>query len=365
MKHLISVLIFSLAAALAYPCPADTAERLLNIYNWSDYVDPKVLDDFTKETGIKLIYDTYDSNETLETKLLAGRTGYDIVAPSGTFLQRQIQAGLYRKLDQTKLPHLSNLWPEIMTRLAVYDPGNQYAVAYMWFTTGIAYNVDKIKERLGDTPINSWDLIFKPENLKKVADCGVYVLDSPEDLFSVALNYLKLDPNSKKREDLRRAAELLKGMRRNVKKFHSSEYINALANGDICLAVGWAGDAFQARDRAREAGNGVDIAYVIPKEGTLMTIDSFAIPKDASHPDEAYAFIDYLLRPEIAARNTRITNFASGVLAAQSFTSKEVADNKAIYPDAETMKRLFTVTGFDQATQKLVTSEWTQIKTGR
>jgi putrescine transport system substrate-binding protein len=363
MKKLVSVLIFLLAAVLAQPCAA--AERILNIYNWSDYVDPKVLDDFTRETGIQLVYDTYDSNETLETKLLAGRTGYDIVVPSGTFLQRQIQAGLYQKLDQKKLPHISSLWPEIMTRLSVYDPGNQYAIAYMWFTTGIAYNVDKIKERLGDVPINSWDIVFRPENLKKVADCGVYVLDSPEDLFSIALNYLKLDPNSKKREDLRRAAELLKVMRRNVKKFHSSEYINALANGDICLAVGWAGDAFQARDRAREANNGVDIAYVIPREGTLMSIDSLAIPKDAQHPDEAYAFIDYLLRPEVAARNTRITNFASGVLAAQSLTSKEIAENKAIYPDAETMKRLFTVTSFDQPTQKFVTSEWTQIKTGK
>jgi putrescine transport system substrate-binding protein len=235
----------------------------------------------------------------------------------------------------------------------------------MWFTTGIAYNVDKVKERLGDTPITSWDLIFKPENLKKFADCGVYVLDSPEDLFSIALNYLKLDPNSKKPDDLRRASDLLKLMRRNVKKFHSSEYINALANGDICVAVGWAGDAFQARDRAREAGNGVNITYVIPKEGTLMSIDTLAIPKDAPHPEEAYAFLDYLMRPEIAARNTRVTNFASGILAAQSLTAKEIAENKAIYPDVDTMKRLFTVTGFDQATQKFVTSQWTQIKTGR
>jgi putrescine transport system substrate-binding protein len=366
MKNLISILVFLLAALFAHPHATVAAERVVNIYNWSDYVDPKVLEDFTRETGIKVVYDTYDSNETLETRLLAGRTGYDLVAPSGTFLQRQIQAGLYQKLDLTKLPHHSELWPEVMKRLSVYDPGNQYAVAYMWFTTGIAYNVDKVKERIGDAPVNSWDLIFKPENLKKFADCGVYVLDSPEDLFSIALNYLKLDPNSKNPRDLLRASEeLLKTMRRNVKKFHSSEYINALANGDICLAVGWAGDAFQARDRAREAGNGVNIDYIIPKEGTLMSIDALAIPKDALHLEEAYAFLDYLMRPEVAARNTRVTNFASGVLAAQALTAKEIADNKAIYPDADTMKRLFTVTSFNQATQKIVTSQWTQIKTGR
>jgi putrescine transport system substrate-binding protein len=370
MKKRVSVLLIArlaalLAGILASALAAGAEERLLNIYNWSDYVDPKVLEDFTKETGIKVVYDTYDSNETLETRLLAGKTGYDVVVPSGTFLQRQIQAGLYQKLDKAKLPNASNLWPEIMARLAVYDAGNQYAVAYMWFTTGIAFNVEKAKERLGTMPINSWDIIFKPEILKKFADCGVYVIDSPEDLFAVALNYLKLDPNSKKREDLRRAADLLKVMRRNVKKFHSSEYINALANGDICLAVGWAGDTFQARDRAREAGNGVDIGYVIPKEGTLMSIDSIVIPKDAPHPDAAHAFIDYLMRPDVAARNTVVTHFASGVLAAKNLVAKEIADNEATYPNAETMKRLFTVTTFDQPTQKFVTSEWTQIKIGR
>jgi putrescine transport system substrate-binding protein len=365
MKNVISMLVVSTLALLAGICAAGAAERVVNVYNWSDYIDPKVLEDFTKETGIKVVYDTYDSNETLETRLLAGKTGYDVVVPSGTFLQRQIQAGLYQKLDKTKLPNAKNLWPEIMTRLAVYDPGNQYAVAYMWFTTGIAYNVDKAKERIGEAPITSWETLFKAENLRKFADCGVYVLDSPEDMFAVALNYLKLDPNSKKTDDLRRAAEQLKLMRRNVKKFHSSEYINALANGDICLAVGWAGDSFQARDRAREADNGVMLNYVIPKEGTLMSIDTIAIPKDAPHLDEAYAFIDYLMRPEIAARNTHVTNFANGVLAAKGLAPKEIAENEAIYPNAETMRRLFTVTSFDQPTQKLVTSQWTQVKTGR
>jgi putrescine transport system substrate-binding protein len=344
---------------------AQGAERVVNIFNWSDYIDPGVLEDFTRETGVKVVYDTYDSNEILETRLLAGNAGYDVVVPSATFLQRQIKAGVHRPLDKSKLKNIDNVWPEIAQRLQRYDPGNAYAVDYMWFTTGIAFNVAKIKERIGDKPITSWDQVLKPENLRKFADCGVYVLDSPEDLFSITLNYLKLDPNSKEPGDIRRAADLLSGLRRHIKKFHSSEYINALANGDICLAIGWAGDSFQARNRAREAANGVEIAYVIPQEGTLMSLDSLAIPKDAPHPDEAHLFIDYLLRPEVAARNTKVANFANGVGASRPLVEKEIADNPAIYPDAATMKRLFTVTAPDQPIQKIVTREWTRVKTGR
>lgn len=345
--------------------PAEAADRTLNVFNWSDYIDPTVLEDFTRETGIKIVYDTYDSNEILETRLLAGNSGYDVVAPSATFLQRQIKAGVYQPLDRSKLPNLKDVWPDIATRLSRYDPGNAHAVNYMWFTTGVAYNVAKIKERIGDKPIASWEQVLKPENLRKFADCGVYVLDSPEDLFSIALNYLKLDPNSKEPSDIRRAADLLSGLRRYVKKFHSSEYINALANGDICLAIGWAGDSFQARNRAREAANGVDIAYVIPQEGALMSLDNLAIPKDAPHPNEAHVFIDYLLRPDVAARNTKVTNFANGVQASRPLVDKEIADNPAIYPDQTTMKRLFTVTAADQPAQKLITREWTRVKTGR
>lgn len=339
-------------------------DKVVNVYNWSDYIDPKVLEDFTKETGIRVVYDTYDSNEVLETKLLAGKTGYDVVVPSGTFLQRQIQAGVYQKLDKSLLPNMKGLWPDVMQHLAVYDPGNQYAVDYMWFTTGIAYNVDKAKERLGDHPPDSWDTVFKSDNLKKFADCGVYVLDSPEDLFTPALKYMGLDPNSKNPSDIRKAAELLGHMRPYVKKFHSSEYINALANGDICLAVAWAGDSFQARNRAREAGNGVDINYVIPKEGTLMSLDTLAIPKDAPHVKEAHEFINFLMRPDIAARNTNVTNFANGVVASIPLVDKNVFDNKSIYPDADVFKRLFTVTSYDAATQRIVTREWTRVKTG-
>lgn len=345
--------------------PASAADKVVHVYNWSDYIDSKALDEFTRETGIKVVYDTYDSNEILETKLLAGRTGYDVVVPSATFLQRQIQAGVYQPLDTSKVPNAKGLWPDVMKRLAVYDPGNRYAINYMWFTTGIAFNAEKVKSRLGNRPVDSWDIIFKPENLKRVADCGVYVLDSPEDLFAVALRYLGLNPDTKKPEDLRRAAALLSQMRPNIKKFHSSEYINALANGDICMAVGWAGDSFQARNRAQEAKNGVNVSYVIPKEGTLMSLDSFAIPKDAPHLAEAYAFIDFMLRPEIAARNTSVTNFANSVIDSKPFIEKEVATNPAIYPDAATMARLFTVAPYDAQTQRVVTREWTRVKTGK
>jgi putrescine transport system substrate-binding protein len=357
--------LFVLPLLLCLIGPALAEDKVVNVFNWSDYIDPKVLDAFTKETGIKVVYDTYESNELLETRLLAGHTGYDVVVPSATFLQRQIAAGLLLPLDPGKLPNLKNVSPEIAARLAAYDPGNKYAVDYMWFTTGIAYNVAKAKERLGTTPITSWDLVFKPELLRKFADCGIYVLDSPEDMFTVALRYLKLDPDSKNPNDLKRAADLLTVMRKSVKKFSSADYINALANGDICLAVAWAGDSFQARNRAREARNGVDIAYVVPGEGTLMSLDSVAIPRDAPHPDEAYRFIDFLLRPENAARNTQITNFANPIPASKPLIDKDITGNPSIYPSDATMKTLFTVTPYDGPVQKFVTREWTRIKTGR
>ena len=354
-----------LALLLCLGGTARAADDVVNVFNWSDYIDPKVLDAFTKETGIKVVYDTYDSNEVLETRLLAGHTGYDVVVPSATFLQRQISAGVLLPLDPAKLANLKNLSPEIEGRLASYDPGNRYAVDYMWFTTGIAYNAAKAKERLGEAAIASWDVVFKPELLRRFADCGIYVLDSPEDMFTVALRYLKLDPNSKNLNDLRRAADLLATMRKSVRKFSSSDYINALANGDICLAVGWAGDSFQARTRAREAGNGVDVAYVVPNEGTLMSFDTLAIPKDAPHPANAYRFIDFLLRPDNAARNTQITNFANPVSASKPLIDRDITSNPSIYPDEAVMKTLFTVTPYDAAVQKFVTREWTRIKTGR
>lgn len=359
-KHLVALLA-CIAVAIA---PARAKERVVNIFNWSDYIDPGVLEDFTRETGVKVIYDTYDSNEMLEARLLAGSTGYDIVAPSATFLERQIKAGVLKPIDRRRLANAANIWTEIDGKLSHYDPGSAHAVNYMWYTTGVAYNVEKVQQRIGK-PITSWDQVLRPENLKKLADCGVYALDSPEDIFAITLNYLKLDPNSKKPEDITRAANHLAGLRRYIKKFHSSEYINALANGDICVAIGWAGDSLQARNRAREAGADVEIAYVAPSEGTLMSLDNLAIPIDAPHLNEAYLFIDYLLRPDVAARNTKATNFANGVGPSRALIEKAVADDPAVYPSEATMRRLFTVTAPDQATQKLMTRLWTTVKTGR
>ncbi len=344
---------------------APAQERVVNVYNWSDYIDPKMLEEFTQQTGIKVVYDTYDNNEIVETKLLAGRSGYDLVVPSGPFLQRLIKAKIFRPLDKEKLPNIGNLWPEIMQRLAVFDPGNQHAIDYMWGTTGLGINVKKVRERLGDIPLNTWDLLMKPELSSKLKDCGIYVLDSPEDLFPGILSYLGLNPDSKREEDLKRAGDALFRIRGNVQKFHSSEYINALANGDICLAVGYSGDVLQARSRAEEAKNGQEITYVIPREGALMWFDAFAIPADAKNIDEAHEFLNFMMRPEVAAANTNFVSYASGNLAAKPLVDPEILNNPGVYPDEETFKRLFTNTAYDNRTQRTVTRLWTRVKTGR
>ncbi|WP_230533418.1 polyamine ABC transporter substrate-binding protein [Microvirga roseola] len=359
-------LLASVALGLSLLTGAAAQERVVNVYNWSDYVDPEVLDEFTKETGIKVVYDTYDNNEIVETKLLAGQSGYDIVAPSGPFLQRLINAGIFQKLDKSKLPNLANQWPEVTERLAVFDPGNQHAVNYMWGTTGIGINVKKVKEILGENvPLNTWDLVLKPEISSKLKSCGIYMLDSPEDLFPGVLAYLGLNPDSKRTEDLNKAGDALFRIRGNVQKFHSSEYINALANGDICVAVGYSGDIIQARSRAEEARNGVEIAYVVPREGALMWFDSFAIPADAKNVAEAHEFINFMLRPEIAARNTNFVSYASGNLAAKKHIDPAILNDPGIYPDEATMKRLFTNTAYDERAQRTVTRLWTRVKTGR
>jgi putrescine transport system substrate-binding protein len=358
-------------AALALLAPAAAwadsgqRERYVNVYNWSDYIDPAVLDAFTKETGIRLRYDTFDSNDTLEAKLLAGKSGYDVVVPSANFLQRQIKAGVFQKLDKTKLPHLSAAWPVIAQRLAVYDPGNQYAVNYMWGTVGIGYNVKMAHQILAATgTIESWNTVFDPGELTKFKDCGVYMLDSADDILPAALHFLRLDPNSSAPADLERAADLVAKVRPAVRKFHSSEYLNALAGGEICLAVGWSGDIKQAQKRAAEAKNGVEIGYAVPKEGTQMFFDNLAIPNDAGNVDEAHVFIDYMLRPEVAAKNTNFVSYASGNLAGQAFIDPAILNDRAIYPDDAIMARLYTIAAHDAKTTRLMNRLWTRIKTG-
>ena len=361
----IAVLVLSLGVSCITSTVAQSG-RVVNVYNWSDYIDPKVLEGFTKDTGIKVQYDTFDANETLETKLLAGKSGYDVVVPTAYFLERQIKAGVFQKLDKSKLGNLANVWPDIARRLAVYDPGNQYAVNYMWGTTGIGYNVKAMRERLGPNgKIDSWDIVFKPENLAKFKDCGVHMLDSADDIMPAALHFLGLNPNSTDANELEKAAELLMKIRSAVRKFHSSEYLNALAGGEICLVVGWSGDIKQAQKRAIETKNGVEIGYSIPKEGAQMFFDNLAIPKDAGHVAEAHAFIDYLLRPDVAAKNSDLVAYANGNLASQKFIDKTVLDDKSVYPDAATMSRLYTVSARDQKSQRLLNRLWTKVKTGR
>jgi putrescine transport system substrate-binding protein len=355
-----------LALAITGATVAPAQQRTVNFYNWSNYVAPGVLDDFTRETGIKVVYDTFDANETLETRLLAGKSGYDVVVPSAYFLQRQIGAGIFQKLDKTKLPNLVNAWPEVTAKLAIYDPGNVYAVNYMWGTTGIGYNVKAVQKVLGaDAQITSWATVFDPANIAKFKDCGVQMLDSADDILPAALNYLGLDPNSTKQADLDKAAEVISKIRPFVRKFHSSEYLNGLATGEICLVVGWSGDIKQAQKRAMESSNGVEIGYAIPKEGAQMFFDNLSIPADAKNVAEAYELIDYLLRPDVAAKNSSFLSYANGNLASQKLIDPKVLDDKTVYPDQTTMSRLFVITARDQATQRIINRLWTRVKTGR
>ncbi|MFL5336682.1 MAG: polyamine ABC transporter substrate-binding protein [Geminicoccaceae bacterium] len=344
--------------------PALAQDKVVKIYNWSDYIDPQVLKDFTAKTGIQVVYDLFDSNEVLETKLLAGSTGYDLVVPTGFFLGRQIQAGIFQPLDKGKIPNWRNLDPELMGRVAKYDPGNQYAPIYLWGTTGLGYNVDKVKERLPDAPTDSWALLFDPENAKKLADCGIMALDAPTEVFASALRYLGEDPDSKDPAVLDKAGALLERVRPYIRKFHNSEDINALANGDICLALMWSGDAGIARTRAEEAKNGVNIRYVVPKEGALQWSDMLAMPADAPNPDNAYAFLDYLLQPEVMAKISNFVTYPNAVPASYPLIDEAVKADPNLFPTPEMRANLFTITPFEQKAQRTLTRMWTKLVTG-
>ena len=361
MKNTLKYAIFATATLISFQA-AHAAE--LKIFNWSDYIDEEVLTDFTKETGIEVTYDVFDSNEVLETKLLAGGTGYDIVVPTASFLSRQIQAGVFQKLDKSQLPNLSNMWKEIEANAAKYGPLNDYSINYMWGTTGIGYNVDKVKELTGMEEITSWATVFDPAQLAKLKDCGVHVLNAPDELIPAALNYLGLDPNTSNPDDLAKAEEALVAIRPYVQKFHSSEYINALANGDICLAVGWSGDVLQARDRADEADNGVSIAYSIPTEGALMWFDQMAIPVDAPNPEGGLAFLNFILDAQNMADASNYVYYANGNKASQSMLEEDVIGDPAIYPDEATLENLYTTTPYDAKVQRVVTRLWTKVKSG-
>ncbi|MEM7303578.1 MAG: polyamine ABC transporter substrate-binding protein [Pseudomonadota bacterium] len=349
------------AAFVAFAAQAEE----VRVYNWSDYIDEEILKDFEKETGIKVVYDVFDSNEILETKLLAGKTGYDIVVPSHAFLSRQIKAGIFQKLDMAQLPNAKNIWKDVADRVARFDPGNEFSVNYMWGSTGLGYVKEKVAERIENPPTNSWSLVFDPKYAKKLQDCGIYWLDAPTEVMPAALAYLGKDGNSRSADDMKEAAALLEKVRPFVRKFHSSEYISALANGEICVAIGWSGDVLQARDRASEAKKGVTVEYSIPKEGTQMWFDQLAIPADAPNPKAAHKFINYLLEAKVIAKATNYVNYANGNLASQEFIDPEVLADTAIYPDAETVKNLFVVDTYAPKLQRVVTRAWTRLKTGQ
>jgi putrescine transport system substrate-binding protein len=340
-------------------------EKVLNLYIWNDYLADDTLANFEKETGIKVSVSNYGSNEELDGKLAPGNAGYDIVVPSASSYERQIKAGYYRKLDKTQLPNLKNMDPEIMTRLAMHDPGNDYAVLHMWGTTGIGYNVKKIKAAMPDAPVDSWKLVFDPAVVRKFQKCGVAVLDSATEMFSMVLAHLGKNPNSQEPADLATAGDAMNAFRPYLRYIDTQRMIGDLANGEICLAVGYSGDILQARDRATENKTGQEIAYSIPKEGSIIWFDSYLIPKDAPHPNNAHAFINYMLRPEVIAAVSNKVNYANGNAASTALVNKDVLNDAGVYPTAEVRAKLTPDLADTEATTRTMTRLWTKFNTGR
>ncbi len=340
-------------------------EPVLNVYNWSDYIAEDTISKFEAETGIKVNYDVFDSNEVLEAKMLAGGSGYDVVVPSSSFLARQIIAGVFGPLDKSKLSNTDNLDPTIAELVAGHDPGNEHSINYLWGTTGVGYNKPAIMERMPDAPVDSWDMVLDPDVIAKFADCGVSMLDAPSEMVSAVLHYLGLDPNSEDKADLAKAEEHLLKIRPHIRYFHSSQYINDLANGDICLTIGWSGDILQARDRADEAGKGVEVVYTIPTEGAMMWFDMLAIPVDAPHPDNAHKFIDFLMTPEVMADITNYVSFASGNAASMAYVTEDVLNDQAVHPSKDVVAKLYVPRINTAKYDRIRTRAWTKVKTGQ
>ncbi|MCB9992228.1 MAG: extracellular solute-binding protein [Hyphomicrobiaceae bacterium] len=366
MRHQYALAASLIAVSMASG-PSFAQDNIVNIYNWSDYIGADINDEFTRISGVSVNYDVYDSAEMAVTKLLAGTSGYDVTVVSGGALVDLIDAGIPEKLDPAKLPNLKNLDPAIVAASEAFDPGNQYSVPYSWGTTGIAYNAEMVAERAPDAPTDSLSIIFDPEWVSKFADCGVVLLDAPQEILPIALNYLGLDPYSESPDDYAKAGALLDGIRPYIRYFNSSLYVDDLANGDICLAIGWSGDAFIARDRAAEADNGVTVGYSIPKEGTLAWIDNFIIPADAEHKDNAYAYINFMLDPDVSAENIAEVHTATPNAAAL-LTGKvpaEDRENVGIYPPAEVMSKLFGEKKASIELKRLRNRLWTSLKSGQ
>ncbi|MBV7317314.1 polyamine ABC transporter substrate-binding protein [Shewanella sp. NIFS-20-20] len=366
MKPLLKMTSVALLATSMFAGMTVQAEEVVRVYNWSDYIAEDTLDNFQKETGIKVIYDVFDSNEVLEAKLLSGRSGYDIVVPSNNFLAKQITAGAFAPLSRDQLTNYKNLDPKLMKQLEKADPGNQYSVPYLWGTNGIGYNVDKVKAILGDdAPVDSLALLFDPQYASKLASCGVVMLDSADDMLPQALIYLGLDPNTKDPDDFKKAGEVLMKIRPYVTYFHSSRYISDLANGDVCVAYGFSGDVFQAAARAEEAGTNQNIAYSIPKEGANLWFDMLAIPNDATNVENAHKFINYLLRPEVIGEITNYVAYANPNPASNSVVDEEVLNDAQIYPTPEVLDRLYIQDVRGLKVQRVITRIWSRVKSGQ
>ena len=344
---------------------AKPEEKVLFVYNWSDYIGETTIADFEARTGIKVTYDVFDSNEVLETKLLAGRTGYDVVVPSANFLERQIKAGVFLKLDKSKLPNLVNMDQEIMQRVAAHDPGNEHSINYLWGTTGIGYNPDLVKKALGAGTIDSWSAVFNPANAARLAKCGISILDAPSEVIDSALIYLGRDPNSEKAEDLAAAEELLMKVRPHVRYFHSSQYINDLATGEICVSLGWNGDVLQARKRGAEAEKPVNVAWANPKEGAIMWFDMLAIPADAPHPGNAHEFLNFIMDPAVAAGITNTVAFATGNAASLALVSDDIKNDPSVYPTEEVRENLHPHLAESQDFSRELNRAWTRVRTGQ
>lgn len=361
----------ALAAAVALAAFAVHAEeeKILNIYNWGDYIADDTVANFEKETGIKVRYDLFDSNEALHAKLVAGMSGYDIVVPGSHFAKMQIQGGLLQKLDKSKIPNLANLDPAIQAQLAKMDPGNEHIVDWLWGYTTVGINTDKAKKALGGAPLpdNAWDLVFKPEYLSKLKDCGVSFLDSPSEIMPIALKYMGKDPRSKNPDDYKAAGDLLKAVRPYVTRFSGSgsDYIDQMAKGQLCAVIGWSGDIMIAKDKSAKAKNPQNLEALLPKTGGLLFFDTMAIPKDAKHPENAYKWINYILRPEVHASLTNKVFYANPNKAAMKFVNPALAKDKAVFPDEAALSTMIAPDTPDQATLKLITRTFTNFKAKR
>jgi putrescine transport system substrate-binding protein len=343
---------------------ADTG-KVLNLYIWSDYLAPETLSNFEKQTGIKVHVAYFDTNETLETKLLAGSSGYDVVVPTASYFERQIKAGVYLTLDKSKLPNLKNMDPQLMSKVALHDPGNAHGIIYTWGTNGIGFNEKMVKELMPDAPLDSWRMVFDPAVASKVAKCGISVLDSPAEMLRAVYSYLGKDPNSQSLDDLHLAEATLTKIRPYIRNINSSEYIEALANGDLCIAVGYNGDVMQARDRAREANKGIEIKYIVPKEGSILWFDMLAIPKDAPDPDSAYAYLNYIMTPQVIADITNFKRYANANAASEPLVLASVKDDPGIYPPPEQRQKLAVQLADSPDQTRAITRVWQKFKTGQ